>query len=881
LFGFHKIIFENLRTQYPKLDQSKLHTYLQQNEYQFILENYDLYNSHEIIKEYFDLFVEVLNSYTKFLSKTKPFSKIIAKEIEISKTSELQGFYITRKEQKGVEVIEIDKQDINYDTRKAINRSNKIIPSHIIDEIESNGVTIEQLNELGVPVFIYKTQVTLHGIFDDSMHTRILGYKSLIVNQNKTLGVKYVAIDARKKELIYWAISESSNDGLKWRYKEDSTGTRLLFYESVNADDFVEKSNKCRLILKNIPNIFVGEKYAYGLKSFTSVSVVVEIRLDAIFEKNLDEFLKYLTNGRIDNHVEFQKKLDEKREIEKKRHEDEKIKDRLFLEEYKKKKELFFDNSPYPRLNGKPTNNRFIIAFHREKEIGVYYVEKKGKEYTKIRKIIHNWSDIDLNYPNDTTDSFVPKIQTWSDFVLVWADNQKKENNSNSAKIEQKNEYNLDFLRHNEKQNGIEIGFKNKPSQNIIDTLKQNGFRWSKYNKVWYAKYNKSLFLKMQNILGVDIENTEIKPFSKIIAKEIEIMKTSELQGLSLYEQFYKTAESLQNKANKIYDRISNKTTNTPKRMCEYYSALYDADIMVEKANMYSAIGKAIEGNYLPEMLRVISPQASNDDLYYFTSFIDVSGGYYSIVKSHKKKFEVNFRPIPEINVNDADDARYMYFKLLAILHPIDNKEKSKERRIEEIENSFKFSSDKGFFPTPRSLALSLLHYAQIEKGETILEPSAGIGSIADVIKEYHADNEINVIDFQYFHEILTLKGFKVVDNDVFKHYKEYDKIIMNPPFQNGADIDHVNHVYNNCLKAGGRIVAIMSEGVFYRNFNKEKKFRDFLSETGFSVEVADSGYDSKEAYRRTGVKVRIVVIEKPYAKLFSKIIAKEIEILK
>jgi len=53
LFAFHKITFENLRTQYPKLDQSKLHTYLQQNEYQFILENYDLYNSHATIKEYF------------------------------------------------------------------------------------------------------------------------------------------------------------------------------------------------------------------------------------------------------------------------------------------------------------------------------------------------------------------------------------------------------------------------------------------------------------------------------------------------------------------------------------------------------------------------------------------------------------------------------------------------------------------------------------------------------------------------------------------------------------------------------------------------------------------------------------------------------------
>ena len=48
----------------------------------------------------------------------------------------------------------------------------------------------------------------------------------------------------------------------------------------------------------------------------------------------------------------------------------------------------------------------------------------------------------------------------------------------------------------------------------------------------------------------------------------------------------------------------------------------------------------------------------------------------------------------------------------------------------------------------------------------------------------------------------------------------KYDKIIMNPPFENGQDIDHIRHAYS-LLNDGGRVVCIMSEGTFYRNDKK------------------------------------------------------------
>jgi len=41
---------------------------------------------------------------------------------------------------------------------------------------------------------------------------------------------------------------------------------------------------------------------------------------------------------------------------------------------------------------------------------------------------------------------------------------------------------------HNRQQDGIEIHFSAKPSQGTLDTIKANGFRWSKFNKCWYKK---------------------------------------------------------------------------------------------------------------------------------------------------------------------------------------------------------------------------------------------------------------------------------------------------------------------------------------------------------------------------------------------------------
>ncbi|MBT3196238.1 MAG: PLxRFG domain-containing protein [Gammaproteobacteria bacterium] len=87
-----------------------------------------------------------------------------------------------------------------------------------------------------------------------------------------------------------------------------------------------------------------------------------------------------------------------------------------------------------------------------------------------------------------------------------------------------------------------------------------------------------------------------------------------------------------------------------------------------------------------------------------------------------------------------------------------------------------------------------------------------------------------------------------------------YHRIVMNPPFEKGQDIEHVRHAHS-LLKPGGRVVAIMSEGPFFRKDKKAIAFREWLEDLGGTSEQLPEG-SFKES--NTGVNTRLVVIDKP-----------------
>lgn len=185
------------------------------------------------------------------------------------------------------------------------------------------------------------------------------------------------------------------------------------------------------------------------------------------------------------------------------------------------------------------------------------------------------------------------------------------------------------------------------------------------------------------------------------------------------------------------------------------------------------------------------------------------------------------------------------------------------QQKIQELEIQIKGMKIPGFFPTPKDLVRQLVLMADIRQGNRVLEPSAGKGDILDGLKDHLGSSEqlvaceINPT----LRELLELKGYTVLQANFLEVQETFDRIVMNPPFENGQDVDHVQHALN-LLKPDGRVVAIMSEGVFFRKFKKESEFRELLADKNAFVSDTIKGA-FKNAFNQTGVNVRIVVVNK------------------
>ena len=84
----------------------------------------------------------------------------------------------------------------------------------------------------------------------------------------------------------------------------------------------------------------------------------------------------------------------------------------------------------------------------------------------------------------------------------------------------------------------------------------------------------------------------------------------------------------------------------------------------------------------------------------------------------------------------------------------------------------------------------------------------------------------------------------------------------MNPPFDKGEDVEHLQHAYS-LLFPSGKVVSIMCESGFIKNDKKAKEFREwFESVNGYSQKLPNGSFLSSD--KPTNVATRLVVINKP-----------------
>jgi len=116
------------------------------------------------------------------------------------------------------------------------------------------------------------------------------------------------------------------------------------------------------------------------------------------------------------------------------------------------------------------------------------------------------------------------------------------------------------------------------------------------------------------------------------------------------------------------------------------------------------------------------------------------------------------------------------------------------------------------YYPTPKKLAEKVFSLAEIGNADSVLEPSAGQGSLAELLPK---DRTVLVEVSKLHCEVLRSKGFEsVVQADFlcWKPGRRFDRIVMNPPFSEGRWIRHLEHAAS-LLKDGGRITAVLPVG--------------------------------------------------------------------
>ncbi len=309
---------------------------------------------------------------------------------------------------------EIMSDEVNFDTRKGLNRSEKVVPKDIVEEIETKGISLERLESLGLPIFKYQTQITVHGVFEGVGSGRVGGYKNLLSNQNQTLGIKYNAIDLEKKKIISKALRldrEFNQPENSFASRMDSRGFEIYKRKRAESkEEAIKVINELKQESNKIPSNFIGKKIVNAYSVFGIIIVELLIEFKAIKQENLWDFISAITDGRINNEESFTFLLEKENEKEKER--SDKYKKEREEREAREKELLnkLKEQSTYSKSTSLPTSDEFIVAVvgtsYGDATLRVYSVFK-NKTNRKVYSVqsYKSWSDVPTTISDEIKNS--------------------------------------------------------------------------------------------------------------------------------------------------------------------------------------------------------------------------------------------------------------------------------------------------------------------------------------------------------------------------------------------------------------------------------------------------------------------------------------------
>lgn len=183
------------------------------------------------------------------------------------------------------------------------------------------------------------------------------------------------------------------------------------------------------------------------------------------------------------------------------------------------------------------------------------------------------------------------------------------------------------------------------------------------------------------------------------------------------------------------------------------------------------------------------------------------------------------------------------------------------------------FKDNKDFYPTPEAIINKMLCDIDFRIIQSILEPSAGSGNIVEAIKKKEKFYSTTYNKFSYdidcieadanLQHILKGKEFRVVYNDFLTYdtMKEYDLIVMNPPFSNGCK--HLLKALEMQQRNGGAVVCLLNAETLKNPCTNDRQYlQRKLTEYNAKVEFIQDAFIDAE--RKTAVEIALIKVKLP-----------------
>ena len=159
------------------------------------------------------------------------------------------------------------------------------------------------------------------------------------------------------------------------------------------------------------------------------------------------------------------------------------------------------------------------------------------------------------------------------------------------------------------------------------------------------------------------------------------------------------------------------------------------------------------------------------------------------------------------------------------------------------------------FYETPPELACRMVAMADVQAGQRVLEPSAGKGALLKPLPPtiHRTAVELNpaMTDLRGYAERVLFTDFLQCNGEL----GTFDRILANPPFRNGQDVEHVRHMYD-LLSPGGMLVTVMSPAWQYRADRKHGEFRAWLAQLPHETEDLPEG-----TFQASGTNIRALLV--------------------